>query len=138
MVQLHIEFGVLRGVAVVAVAVPPCWEQVLAQPPPGPKDVGRSNGRIDQRTLQVSGQLGEKVRHKITRAAPVGRGRSLLKGVEKMIVATRDGKVLQCEELSQEQKETALATIFRSYLAQHPEVVQTGAQAAAGASTTPA
>ena len=55
-----------------------------------------------------------------------------------MIVATRDGKVLQSEELSQEQKETALTAIFRSYLAQHPEAVQTGAQAATGASTTPA
>ena len=58
MVQLHIEFGVLRGGSVVAVAVPPCWEQVLAQPPPGPKDAERQIGRIDQRTLQVSGQLG--------------------------------------------------------------------------------
>ena len=55
-----------------------------------------------------------------------------------MIAVTRDGKVLQSEELSQEQKETALAAIFRSFLAQHPETVQTGAQAAAGASTTPA
>ena len=43
-----------------------------------------------------------------------------------MIAVTRDGKVLQGEELSQEQKETALAAIFRSFLAQHPEVVQTG------------
>ena len=55
-----------------------------------------------------------------------------------MIAVTRDGKVLQSKELSQEQKETALAAIFRSYLAQHPDVVQTGAQAAAGGSTTPA
>ena len=55
-----------------------------------------------------------------------------------MIVATRDGKVLQGEELSQEQKETALAAIFRSYLAQYPEVVQMGVQAATGGSTTPA
>ena len=55
-----------------------------------------------------------------------------------MIAVARDGKVLQGEELSQEQKETALAAIFRSFLAQPPDVVQTGAQAAAGASTTPA
>ena len=55
-----------------------------------------------------------------------------------MIAVTRDGKVLQGEELSQEQKETALAAIFRSFLAQHPEVVQTGVQAATGASTTTA
>lgn len=58
MVQLHIEFGVFRSAAVVAVAVPPCWEQVLAQPPPGPTIVTGSDGRIDQRTLMVSGQLG--------------------------------------------------------------------------------
>lgn len=55
-----------------------------------------------------------------------------------MIAVTRDGKVLQGEKLSQEQKETALAAIFRSYLTQHPEMVQTGVQAATGASTTPA
>lgn len=55
-----------------------------------------------------------------------------------MITVTRDGKVLQGEVLSQEQKETALAAIFRSFLAQHPEAVQTGVQAATGASTTPA
>lgn len=55
-----------------------------------------------------------------------------------MIAVTRDGKVLQGEELNQEQKEMALAAIFRSYLAQHPEVVQPGVQAATGASTTPA
>ena len=55
-----------------------------------------------------------------------------------MIVATRDGQVLQGEELSQEQKETALAAIFRSFLTQHPDVVKTGVQAATGASTTPA
>ena len=54
-----------------------------------------------------------------------------------MIVATRDGKVLQGEELSQEQKETALAAIFRSFLAQHPEVVQTGGQDATAVSTGP-
>lgn len=54
-----------------------------------------------------------------------------------MIVATRDGKVLQGEELSQEQKEAALAAIFRSYLAQHPEAVQTGGQDAAAVSTGP-
>ena len=54
-----------------------------------------------------------------------------------MIVATRDGQVLQGEELSLEQKETALAVIFRSFIAQHPEVVQTGGQDAAEASTSP-
>lgn len=43
-----------------------------------------------------------------------------------MIVATRDGKLLQGEELSLDQKESAWAVIFRSYIAQHPEVVQTG------------
>ena len=77
MVQLHIEFGVLRGVAVVAVAVPPCWEQVLAHPPPGPKSLMGTDVRICQRTVKASGQLGEQIRHEITRAALVGRGRSL-------------------------------------------------------------
>jgi hypothetical protein len=38
-------------------------------------------------------------------------------------------------ELSQEQKETALAAIFRSFLAQHPEVVQTGGQDAVSVCT---
>ena len=61
MVQLHIEFGTLQGVAVVAVSVPPCWEQVLAQPPPGPKILVETIGCIDQRTLQVSGQLGAPI-----------------------------------------------------------------------------
>lgn len=55
-----------------------------------------------------------------------------------MIAVTRDGKALQGEELSKEQKENALAAIFRSFLAQHPEAVQTGVQAATGASTTSA
>lgn len=54
-----------------------------------------------------------------------------------MIVATRDGQVLQGEELSREQKETAWAVIFRSFIAQHPETVQTGGQDAAEASTGP-
>lgn len=54
-----------------------------------------------------------------------------------MIVATRDGQALQGEELSREQKETAWAVIFRSFIAQHPEMVQTGGQDAAEASTSP-
>lgn len=53
-----------------------------------------------------------------------------------MIVATRDGKVIQGLELSQEQKETALAAIFRSFLAQHPEMLHTGGQDAAEPSTS--
>ena len=53
-----------------------------------------------------------------------------------MIVATRDGQVLQGEELSLDQKETAWAVIFRSFIAQHPETVQTGGQGAADASTS--
>jgi hypothetical protein len=55
-----------------------------------------------------------------------------------MIAVTRDGEVIRKDELSREQKETALAAIFRAYLAQHPETVQTGVQAATGGSTTPA
>lgn len=43
-----------------------------------------------------------------------------------MIVETRDGQLLQGEELILDQKESAWAVIFRSYIAQHPEVVQTG------------
>lgn len=55
-----------------------------------------------------------------------------------MIVATRDGVVLSAPELGQEQKETLLAVIVRSYLQRHPEEVRTGGQNAAGTSTTPA
>lgn len=58
MVQLHIEFGVPQGVAVAAVGVPPVWEQVLAQPPPGPKLLMVTDGRTYQRTVKASGQLG--------------------------------------------------------------------------------
>ena len=66
----------------------------------------------------------------------MGRGRSLWKGVEDMIVATRDGELIRTDELSQEQKETALVAIFRSFLSQHPETVQTGGQGAADAGTS--
>lgn len=48
-----------------------------------------------------------------------------------MIVATRDGEVIQMGELSQEQKETALVMVFRSFCQQHPEVLKTGGQEAA-------
>lgn len=61
MVQLHIEFGTLQGVAVAAVSVPPCWEQVLAQPPPGPKLSVEMIGCIDQRTVKAGGQLGAPI-----------------------------------------------------------------------------
>ena len=57
MVQLHIEFGALFGVAVVAVAVRPIWARILAQPPPEPKVLMGTNGLIDQRTVKASGQL---------------------------------------------------------------------------------
>lgn len=43
-----------------------------------------------------------------------------------MIVATRDGGVLQGLELSQEQKETALAAIFRSFCQANPHVLDMG------------
>lgn len=43
-----------------------------------------------------------------------------------MIAVTRDGKVLQGEELSQEQKETALAAIFRSFCQANPNVLDMG------------
>ena len=74
---------------------------------------------------------------KLHERPPVGRGRSLWEGVEKMIVVARDGTVLQGEALSQEQKEAAVVMIFRSFISQHPEVLQTGGQAAAEPSTSP-
>lgn len=55
-----------------------------------------------------------------------------------MIMATRDGQILQAERLTQEQKETAWAAIFRVFLSAHPELVQTGGQDAAEAGTHPA
>lgn len=67
----------------------------------------------------------------------MGRGRSLQEGEEKMISVTRDGELIRKDELSQEQKEAALVMIFRSFLQQHPEVLQTGGQDAAAASTSP-
>lgn len=73
---------------------------------------------------------------KLHERPPVGRGRSLWEGVEKMIVVARDGEIIRADELSQEQKEAALVMIFRSYLQQHPEVLQTGGQAAAEPSTS--
>ena len=48
-----------------------------------------------------------------------------------MIVATREGEVIRTGELSQEQKESAWAMIFRSFCQQHPEVLKTGGQEAA-------
>lgn len=54
-----------------------------------------------------------------------------------MIAVTRDGEIIRADELSQEQKEAALVMIFRSFLQQHPEVLQTGGQDAAAASTSP-
>ena len=52
-----------------------------------------------------------------------------------MIAVTRDGEIIRADALSQEQKEAALVMIFRSFLQQHPEVLQTGGQDAAAAST---
>ena len=66
----------------------------------------------------------------------MGRGRSLWKGAENMIVVTRDGKLIQQEQLSPEQKDTAFRAIFRAFLSQHPEAVQTGGQGAADAGTS--
>ena len=53
-----------------------------------------------------------------------------------MIAVTRDGEVLQSKELSLDQKEAAWAVIFRSFITQHPEMVQTGGQAASEPSTS--
>lgn len=53
-----------------------------------------------------------------------------------MIVATRDGQLIHQEQLSPEQKDAAFLAIFRAFLSQHPEAVQTGGQAAADAGTS--
>ena len=53
-----------------------------------------------------------------------------------MIVATRDGELIQQEQLSAAQKDAAFLAIFRAFLSQHPETVQTGGQGAADAGTS--
>lgn len=52
-----------------------------------------------------------------------------------MIIATREGQVIREDVLTQEQKESAWTMIFRSFIAAHPDAVQTGGQEAAEAST---
>ena len=55
-------------------AIAPPWAQILPQPPPAAKSLTGTNGQIDQRAVKASGQLGARIRHKITRAAPDGSG----------------------------------------------------------------
>ena len=43
-----------------------------------------------------------------------------------MIAVTRDSEVIRKDELSQEQKETALAAIFRSFCQANPHVLDMG------------
>lgn len=53
-----------------------------------------------------------------------------------MVVVTREGTVLQAEQLSAAQTDAAFLAIFRAFLSQHPETVQTGGQGAADAGTS--
>ena len=52
-----------------------------------------------------------------------------------MIVATRDGELIQQEQLSAAQPDAAVLAIIRAVLSHHPETVQTGGQGAADAGT---
>lgn len=53
-----------------------------------------------------------------------------------MIIVSRDGELIRQDELSQEQKESALVMVFRSFLLAHPEYLDTGGQDAAAPSTS--
>ena len=55
-----------------------------------------------------------------------------------MITVTRDGAPVSVPQISEEQRETLWAAVFRAYLQRHPEEADTGGQAAAEASTSPA
>lgn len=110
-----------------------------------PPSIGRSQSwiRVVQRTVKAGGRLHLPTTdttspnlHKLHERPRMGRGRSLWKGVEDMIVATRDGELIQQEQLSPEQKDAAFLAIFRAFLSQHPETVQTGGQGAADAGTS--
>lgn len=56
----------------------------------------------------------------------MGRGRSLWKGVEDMIVVTRDGELIQQEQLSPEQKDAAFLAIFRAFCQANPHALDMG------------
>lgn len=53
-----------------------------------------------------------------------------------MIIVTRDGELIRNDELSQEQKDSALVMVFRAFLMEHPEYLETGGQEAAAPSTS--
>ena len=51
-------------------------------------------------------------------------------------VITRDGVVLHQDQLTQEQKDQGWAMVFAAFLRMHPEILNTGGQAAAEPSTS--
>lgn len=55
-----------------------------------------------------------------------------------MITVTRDGVPVSVSQISEEQRETLWAAVFRAYLQRHPEEADMGGQAAAEPSTSPA
>ena len=59
--------------AAASVASVPGWAMPKRKPPP-PVGLSQSWIRMVQRTVKASGQLGARIRHKITRAAPDGSG----------------------------------------------------------------
>lgn len=54
-----------------------------------------------------------------------------------MVTVTRNGQIIQMEELTQKQKDQGWLAVFSAFLRLHPEVL-TGGQEGTGASTTPA
>lgn len=54
-----------------------------------------------------------------------------------MVTVTRDGTLIQQDELTDEQKEQGWIAVMSAFLRLHPEVL-TGGQEGTGASTTPA
>lgn len=136
------DFNLSEIRAAAAVGSVPGWARPKGKPPPS---IGRSQSwiRVVQRTVKASGRLHprQQTQHrriciKLHERPRMGRGRSLLKGVETMIVATRDGELIHQEQLSAAQKDAAFLAIFRAFLSQHPETVQTGGQGAADAGTS--
>lgn len=123
----------------VYMALAPPWAQILPQPPPAAKYIPADVDRNDtQHALEVCGCCGG-TENKNASKSPAWMGRA---GEHErrntMVTMTRDGQIIQRDELSQEQKEQAWALVFRSFLMAHPEVLEMGGQDAAGASTSPA
>lgn len=53
-----------------------------------------------------------------------------------MIIVSREGELIRQDELTQEQKDSAWVTVFRAFLREHPEYLETGGQEAAAPSTS--